>query len=377
MSVHARGAFWLVCLPLAVALTGCGVSEWAEERRLARIVARGEAVYQENCVGCHGVNGDGQGPAAALLLTKPRDFRQATFKFRSTPGGALPTDDDLLETITDGIAATAMPSFRWLEGEDRKAVAEYVKTFSRRWERAAAPPSVQLPAQPDDLQTVAALIRGRAAYRRAGCAPCHGVDGKASGTLASTLVDDWGHPSRPRDFTQGGFKKAGHLARTILTGMNGTAMASFAEVLDPGEAWDLAAYLRSLGAVDQPRLRTVKRLARDYPEEFSRHVGEPSEAEGLELAHRGAELSFPPGYVQTGWIPAHHLPQRYGAQSNDWYVALFSMPEAVAPGMTLEPMPELVDANGRPTADGLAAIVYLRTGLGFPIMCGLRRLTIP
>ena len=45
--------------------------------------------------------------------------------------------------------------------------------------------------------------------------------------------------------------------------------------------------------------------------------------------------------------------------------------------MTLEPMPELVDANGRPTADGLAAIVYLRTGLGFPIMCGLRRLTIP
>ena len=47
------------------------------------------------CVGCHGANGDGKGPAADMLIVKPRDFTKGIFKFRSTPSGTLPTDEDL------------------------------------------------------------------------------------------------------------------------------------------------------------------------------------------------------------------------------------------------------------------------------------------
>ncbi len=52
-------------------------------------------VYEVNCAACHGVESDGNGPAARMFVTRPRDFRSGIFKFRSTPSGSLPTDEDL------------------------------------------------------------------------------------------------------------------------------------------------------------------------------------------------------------------------------------------------------------------------------------------
>ncbi len=370
----------LACVCVALALAGCDLAERVQESRHARQVARGKGVYDGHCVGCHGKSGDGRGPAAELLLTKPRDFRQATFKFRSTRGGALPTDADLYGTVTLGIANTPMPSFRQLEADDRRAVVQYVKTFSRRWDGSSAPATVELPPEPDDVRSVDALVRGRAVYARAACAQCHGVEGDANGTRALTLVDDWGRPSMPRDFTLFEYKRGSSrsdLVRTMLTGLNGTAMASFAEVLDPGEAWDLAAYLHYLSRRIQPQHRVALLLARDYPEEFAEYVGEATEATGRELAQRGARLSFPTGYTSDPTGHGRALTERFGVRSNDWYVALFEEPEAAAPGLTIRRMPGLVDANGRPNAEGLAAIVYLREGVGYAIMCGLKRPTLP
>src|SRR5690349_18561581 len=41
------------------------------------LLEHGKAVYSQNCVACHGVNGDGAGDAAAFLLPKPRNFVEA------------------------------------------------------------------------------------------------------------------------------------------------------------------------------------------------------------------------------------------------------------------------------------------------------------
>ncbi|MGH7318661.1 MAG: cbb3-type cytochrome c oxidase subunit II, partial [Candidatus Rokuibacteriota bacterium] len=60
--------------------------------------ARGKEVYERRCVGCHGQNGDGNGPVATFLDPRPRDFRLGAFKFRTTPSGSLPTDGDLYRT---------------------------------------------------------------------------------------------------------------------------------------------------------------------------------------------------------------------------------------------------------------------------------------
>ena len=47
-------------------------------------------------------------PTASMFRIRPRDFRTGLFKFRSTPSGSLPTDDDLLRTVTQGVRWTGM-----------------------------------------------------------------------------------------------------------------------------------------------------------------------------------------------------------------------------------------------------------------------------
>src|SRR5580692_6554172 len=72
---------------------------------------RGAEVYQRYCITCHGDRGDGAGEFAPYTVPKPRDFRQGTFKWRSTPSGSLPLLSDLERTIREGVYWTAMPSF--------------------------------------------------------------------------------------------------------------------------------------------------------------------------------------------------------------------------------------------------------------------------
>src|ERR1051325_5292898 len=90
---------------------------------------QGHFVYMRNCVFCHGKRGDGKGEMSPTLQPPPRDFGAGLFKYRSTPSGSLPTNEDLARTIRQGIPDTAMPAFAALPQRDIEAVIEYVKTF--------------------------------------------------------------------------------------------------------------------------------------------------------------------------------------------------------------------------------------------------------
>lgn len=91
-------------------------------------------LYREHCVVCHGLNGGGSGPAAAMQNPYPRDFRMGIFKFKSTPRGQRPTADDLLGTLLRGEPGTSMPSFAPLPEGDLRAVVQYVQFLSIRGE---------------------------------------------------------------------------------------------------------------------------------------------------------------------------------------------------------------------------------------------------
>ena len=80
----------------------------------------GHFVYKKNCTVCHGRRGDGQGEMGLTVIPRPRDFGAGVFKYRSTPSGYLPTDEDLARTIRHGIADTAMPIFNALPERDLK-----------------------------------------------------------------------------------------------------------------------------------------------------------------------------------------------------------------------------------------------------------------
>jgi mono/diheme cytochrome c family protein len=60
------------------------------------------------------------------------------------------------------------------------------------------------------------------------------------------LLDAWGFPIRPADL-QAPHLKSGDsprdVYRTVATGLNGTPMIGFAELLTPEEIWELVAFL--------------------------------------------------------------------------------------------------------------------------------------
>jgi mono/diheme cytochrome c family protein len=95
---------------------------------------QGEGLYRQHCVHCHGVTGNGRGPTAAFLNPYPRDFTRGTFKFKSTPIGIKPTQEDLRQILVHGIAGTAMPSFKLLSAGEVEALIDYVKYLAIRGE---------------------------------------------------------------------------------------------------------------------------------------------------------------------------------------------------------------------------------------------------
>ena len=58
-------------------------------RTLAQPAAasRGKQIYDAHCVECHGASGKGDGPSAAYLIPRPRDFTTGKYKIRSTESG--------------------------------------------------------------------------------------------------------------------------------------------------------------------------------------------------------------------------------------------------------------------------------------------------
>jgi hypothetical protein len=74
--------------------------------------------------------------------------------------------------------------------------------------------------------------------------------GRGDGPAASSLTDSNNQPVRPYDFQSGSRFKCGNtnedLFKIFMTGLDGTPLPSFADVLKPEEAWDLVHYLRTL-----------------------------------------------------------------------------------------------------------------------------------
>ena len=92
----------------------------------------GEVIYFEHCVGCHGEDGDGAGPAAERLNPPPRDFSEGAYKFKTTGfDDFVPNDADLYRMISDGMPGTAMPDWSdVLSEQDIRDLIAYIKIFA-------------------------------------------------------------------------------------------------------------------------------------------------------------------------------------------------------------------------------------------------------
>ena len=84
----------------------------------APTLARGAAVYASHCLACHGVLGDGKGPAALGYLPRPANFTTAQ------------SDTARVTTVLNkGIPGTGMPAWPNLTPLDKQAVTAFVRTL--------------------------------------------------------------------------------------------------------------------------------------------------------------------------------------------------------------------------------------------------------
>jgi cytochrome c oxidase cbb3-type subunit 2 len=258
--------------------TSAAPSLTAADWPLSPAEARGRVVYENYCVGCHGDEGRGDGPASRFLDPVPRDFQAGKFKFRSTPFGQPPFASDLMRTVTCGLPGSSMPGFPLVPEIERKDVVSYVLHLAKF---GAAVRSLayavredgstidqfrkdRLPALRDEIDAewasikratiapeppadAASVERGHALFATT-CASCHGARGVGDGASSYALRDDRSAVIRPRDFTTGVFRSGStpeDVFIRVKTGLSGTPMPAFANYPDE-QIWDLVHFILSL-----------------------------------------------------------------------------------------------------------------------------------
>mgnify|MGYP003957520317 FL=1 len=95
-------------------------------------IERGQNLFSEHCVNCHGIRGDGTGIRRYSWIPEQfvPDLTDADY--------LADRDDDILVNLHDGLRnqdppAVIMPSFRYiLSEEDMQSVLAYVKTLTKR-----------------------------------------------------------------------------------------------------------------------------------------------------------------------------------------------------------------------------------------------------
>ena len=258
-------------------------------------------LYRQQCLHCHGVEGGADGPTAAFLEPRPRDYRKGVFKFTAVKDKARPRRADLYRVLDIGVYGTAMPSFRRFSIAEREGLVDYVRLLAMRgevesslvstykdedqitsasvlqaykdvwdkWQEAQGKVVAfdgDIPAPTPEL-----IARGKELFhdaKKGNCASCHGDLGLGDGPSAwkvdettgkrvPAYKDDWGHDITPRNLTQGlfrGGRRPIDIYRRIYAGINGGPMPAIGEskdaqgnpLLSATDMWALVHYVRSL-----------------------------------------------------------------------------------------------------------------------------------
>ncbi len=238
---------------------------------------RGRTLYEQECSACHGAKGDGKGLFATALLPRPRNFTMGLFRYRSTPTGQLPTDQDLDRSVARGLPGTAMPAWgQFLHQEELQEVIAYLRGFSERFTREKPTEIITLPPVPS--VTAEGLARGKQLFTDMGCVSCHDEDGKGKGSAGEDLKTAEGDPISPRDLTDKWSFRGGYapedVFRRLATGLDGAPMPSYRGMVSDEELWDLVFYLLSLSPAERPqvalRVPEEKQRERNVKEEDAR-----------------------------------------------------------------------------------------------------------
>jgi len=113
-------------LPLAL-LLACISTSMALAQVIRGDAKAGQAVYEQQCVRCHGATLEGDGPDGQYLIVRPANLRSQTSRSK--------TDWELLVAISNGVLFSPMHGFRGkLTDQQMLDVLSYL--------RSVAPPDI-------------------------------------------------------------------------------------------------------------------------------------------------------------------------------------------------------------------------------------------
>jgi mono/diheme cytochrome c family protein len=86
---------------------------------------RGQAIFMQRCIGCHGRKADGRGPNSMDISPRPRNLRNSAF-IHNAP------DRRLFESVMYGVEGTAMPSWMdyGLSQNDVGDIVNYIRSLN-------------------------------------------------------------------------------------------------------------------------------------------------------------------------------------------------------------------------------------------------------
>lgn len=220
-------------------------------------VERGKLVYMEKCVFCHAEDGSGKGVSAFYSSPRPRNFIKGQYKFRTTPFGKIPTDDDLYQMLVRGMPGTTMPSWKHFPEVDLKSLVLYLKTLSKKFakfkKKGKTHKLIKVGTPPPFDQE--SLERGQKFFDTT-CSGCHGLKGRSDGESTGRNVDIESDAIRPRNLTKPWTFRRGNTPKdlflTIRTGLSTTAMPRHSKrIYKDRDIWDIVYYIRTLFGLEE------------------------------------------------------------------------------------------------------------------------------
>lgn len=98
-------------------------TSWVSAQVLRGNPKEGQAVYEKNCLRCHGDKLDGNGPESRDLIIRPANLQAPLIRAK--------TDWELLVTISNGVLFSPMHSFRGkLTDQQMLDVLSYIRSVS-------------------------------------------------------------------------------------------------------------------------------------------------------------------------------------------------------------------------------------------------------
>lgn len=195
----------------------------------AEAVKAGRDLYADNCVACHGVNGEGKvGP-----VLNSKELLKMT------------ADQTFFSLIRTGVPGTVMPAWgQSFGGPFTDEQTSQLVAFIRAWE-LTAPQIAPIVIAPDP-------VRGATIFANT-CFTCHGENGK--GTTRAPALND---PARLKEFDDLWYRN------TISHGRPAKGMPTWGTVLSPMQINDLVALLaawRQGQTIDPSTVSTTKQLS--------------------------------------------------------------------------------------------------------------------